>query len=652
MIEYGRETCADWQTASKLEWLETNGIGGFASGTIAGANTRRYHGWLVAAVTPPTSRCILLSKFEETLIINGKSFDLSANQYPEAVFPNGYKYLTGFRLAPFPIWTFAIENIEIEKSLFLVHGENTVAIEYKFASANNFTAELELKPLVAFRDFHSLRTTQSDFETNFHASENSIFIKPIVNLPALELTFSDTKIEKTGFWYNNFEYERERERGFDFRENLFQPFALKFKISGANTQVAVVASSEKRCADEIGKLRQAEILRRKKLIEIAGFEDEVLQDLTIAADQFIVSRGDEKTVIAGYHWFSDWGRDTMIALPGLTLATNRFSICKSVLLEFSRFVSEGMLPNRFPDTGGETPEYNTVDAALWYFEAVRAYLEKTSDFNFVKDNLYEKLVEIIVWHLRGTRYNIHVDTDGLLCAGNAVTQLTWMDAKAGNAVFTPRYGKAVEIQALWYNALCVASDLAERFGDDSGKKQYDAMAEAAKLSFLQTFWNREENCLFDCVNGERDGSIRPNQIFAVSLHYSMLPPEKARQVLQKVEQELFTPFGLRTLSPRDEKYCPRYEGDAFQRDAAYHQGTVWAWLAGAFFDAYAKVFGDAPETNEKMKSALAPFKRHLREAGIGQISEIFDADAPHAPRGCIAQAWSVAEILRIAAKVF
>jgi predicted glycogen debranching enzyme len=379
-------------------------------------------------------------------------------------------------------------------------------------------------------------------------------------------------------------------------------------------------------------------------------EGDFLQQLVLAADQFIVSRGDGKSIIAGYHWFSDWGRDTMIALPGLTLTTNRPEIARGILLEFSKYVSQGMLPNRFPDVG-EKPEYNTVDATLWYFEAVRAFLEKTGDYDFVEKNLYEKLVEIIIWHLRGTRFRIHVDTDGLLWAGEENTQLTWMDAKSGETTFTPRIGKPVEIQALWYNALCVIHHLAEKFGDEMGKHQYAAIAETTKTSFNQNFWNEAENCLFDCINGNRDNSVRPNQIFAVSLKHSMLSLEKSQKVVRKVETELLVPFGLRTLSQKDEKYRGRYEGDGFERDSAYHQGTVWAWLTGAFLQSYTKVFADEPDTNEKLQSWLEGFKMHLTEAGVGQFSEIFDGDSPYSPRGCIAQAWSVAEILHAAVEI-
>ena len=651
MIEFGREICADLEKSSAREWLETNGIGGFASGTIAGINTRRYHGLLIAATTPPTGRLLLLSKLEETVVIDGKRFELSANKYPNTIYPEGFNFLKNFRLAPFPAWTFELEDLEIEKTIIMPHGENTVIASYAIKSkvqSPKPEVVLEIRPLLGFRDFHSLRHEETNFDADFKVSENLVSMQPYKTFPALHFGFSNGEVEKTGYWYRNFEYDIERERGFDFREDLFQPFALKFEFSNLKSEiVSLTASTEVRKIETVEALRKNEISRRAAVVEQAGFKDEFLQQLVAASDQFIVSRGAEKSIIAGYHWFSDWGRDTMIALHGLTLTTNRAEICRSVLLEFSRHISQGMLPNRFPDVG-EEPEYNTVDATLWYFEAVRAYLEKTGDYDFVEKDLYEKLVEIIIWHLRGTRFDIHVDTDGLLWAGDENTQLTWMDAKYGETAFTPRYGKAVEIQSLWYNALRVMEDLAEKFGDKSGCAQYAAMADLCEFSFSQSFWNKEENCLFDCINGERDASVRPNQIFAVSLKNSLLPLDKAQKVVRKVEEELLTPVGLRSLSPKDPKYRSRYEGNGFERDSAYHQGTVWAWLAGAFFTAYAKVFADEPDTNEKLKSWLKPFEEHLQEAGVGQITEIFDAEPPHTPRGCVAQAWSVAEILRAA----
>jgi len=550
MINFDLGICTNYEAASGREWLETNGIGGFACSTISGANTRRYHGLLTAAIRPPLGRVTMLSKFEETLSIDGATFELSTNQYPNAIYPNGYKYLKNFRLDPFPVWTFEVEEIEIEKKLFMIHGENTTVVEYRITNyelritngklgedqppkAEDLRPkmELELKPLLSFVDYHHLQRETSEFNPTFETLESLIEIHPFDEMPSLFFAHNAEAVEKTAVWYRNFEYAIEKERGFDFREDLFQPFSLKFDLSEA---AIVVVSTERQTTDDAEKFEKSEIERREKLIEIAEANDDFTKQLVLAADQFIVSRGDGKTVIAGYPWFSDWGRDTMIALNGLTLATNRTEIAKSILLEFSRHISEGMLPNRFPDAGDEA-EYNTVDATLWYFEAVRAYAEKTQDYEFVREKLYQKLANVIEWHLRGTRFQIHVDTDGLLYAGEAGMQLTWMDAKYETEVFTPRIGKPVEIQALWFNALKIMANYAEKFDDAENAEKYAAMAELAKQSFNAVFWNEAENCLFDVViNGMRDASVRPNQIFAVSLPNAILDDaEKARKVVEK-----------------------------------------------------------------------------------------------------------------------
>jgi predicted glycogen debranching enzyme len=662
MIKFDSDICTNFNEALSREWLETNGIGGFASSTVSGANSRRYHALLTAATRPPLGRVAMLSKFEETLHVDGKSYELSANQYPDKVYPTGFKYLTSFRLDPFPIWTFEVEGVEIEKKIFMVYGENTTVCQWSIIGEFKGWLEipnvneppvtkkrqilLELKPLLAFRDYHHLRQSAADFNTDFETAEKIVSVNPNAEFPALFFAHNAARIEKTAHWYRDFEYPIEKERGFDFRENLFQPFALKFDLSSA-AAASVVVSTQIDEVYEVAQLEAGELARREDLIVKAEAEDDFRAQLVLAADQFIVSRGAGKTVIAGYPWFSDWGRDTMIALTGLTISTNRTEIAREILLEFSKHISQGMIPNRFPDAGDEA-EYNTVDATLWYFEAVRAYVEKTEDYDFVRANLYEKLAEVIVWHLRGTRYNIHVDTDGLLYAGETGTQLTWMDAKIGDFVVTPRVGKPVEIQALWYNALKIMADFARKFGDEQDRQRYESMAETARQSFNAVFWNDAEDCLFDVViNGKRDGSVRPNQIFAASLPYSMLSIGQAQKVVEKVEAELLTPVGLRSLSPRDKNYCPIYTGSPLERDSAYHQGTVWGWLTGAFVDAYRRVYSNGNQVEKRVEEILAGFKIHLSEAGLGQISEIFDADAPHAPRGCPAQAWSVAEVLRV-----
>jgi predicted glycogen debranching enzyme len=618
------------------EWLETNGIGGFSSSTISGLNTRRYHGLLIAATKPPVGRLVLLSKLEETLLVDGRRYELSSNQYPGVIHPHGFEYQTGFQLDPFPRFTYEIEDVRLEKSVFMVQGENTTVVQYELRSTDDTDIKLEIRPLIAFRDYHSTTHENGGLDPRVETEPGQTTFRPYPDLPALHLAHDPAEIDPNGVWYRNFQYAIEQERGLDFPEDLFNPCTLIFELNFRN-RINIIASPSKHDAGDADSYREAEIERRStNATDLAAL-------LTTAADQFIVSREMGETVIAGYHWFADWGRDTMIALPGLTLVNGHTDIAKHVLAEFAKHVDQGMLPNRFPDAG-EAPEYNTVDATLWFFEAVRSFVQYTGDFDFVRTTLYSVLKDIIQWHVRGTRYQIHVDNDGLLYSGEPGVQLTWMDAKVGDRVITPRHGKPVEIQALWYNALRVMEDLGTRFNDDAN--DYAAMADRACASFNRLFWNEEAGCLYDVINGEiRDASIRPNQVIAISLANTMVSKERATSILRVVERELLTPRGLRTLSTSDPNYIGRYEGGPATRDSAYHQGTVWPWLMGPYITAYVKTFGrKAGQTFAALW--LKNFQAHLREACLNQVSEIFDGDAPHAPRGCVAQAWSVAELLR------
>jgi len=648
MIQFKQEICGNLDAALRREWLETNGLGGFASSTIIGLNTRRYHGLLVAATKPPVGRFLLLSKLEETLFIEGQAFELSANRYPGVVHPQGFRYLKQFRLDPFPVFTYEIEGIEIEKSVFMIQGENSTVVHYELKKNNHPESPknlwLELRPLIAFRDYHNATHENGAISRDVEERSDLASVSPYQGLPSLYLAHNAVDLRKTGDWYRNFEYDAERERGLDFSEDLFNPLVLRFDLR-LRRQASVIASTEQRDVAKV-EYRESEITRRRNAKLSSPVEDDFVQTLAAAADQYIVSRGDQKTVIAGYHWFSDWGRDTMIALPGLTLPTGKHEVARSILRTFAKHADQGMLPNRFPDAG-ETPEYNTVDATLWFFEAARAYLAYTGDLEFVRDELYPVFADIVLWHVRGTRYGIKVDPSGLLSSGEPGVQLTWMDAKVGDWVVTPRRGKPVEIQALWYNALCIMEDLAHKFGDDAGQKRYRNMAAVANWAFNRLFWNEKTGCLYDVVNGgSPDPSIRPNQIFAVSLPHSMLSPERAKSVVEKVQEHLLTPYGLRSLAPSDPQYRGRYTGGPTERDGAYHQGTVWPWLMGPFIAAYVKVNGDSDVAHRQAAAWLAPLKDHLADGGLGHISEILDGDAPQRPCGCIAQAWSVAEILR------
>lgn len=625
------------QEGRKLEWLETNGLGGFASSTILGMNTRRYHGLLTAALHPPVGRMVLLSKLEETLILGERRFDLAVNQYPGVIHPQGFNFLREFRLDPWPTFLFSADGVKVKKTVFLVNGENTVVVEYSIVSNSVEQCRLEVRPLIAFRDYHSTTHRNPSLNSSVTFEDAVASVHPYAGLPRLYLAHNAEEAEATGFWYENFEYEIERERGLDFREDLFNPFQLTF----SSGQATIIASTEKRTATDVERLRARELTRRLEVIDMAPGDHAFIRSLTAAADQFIVKRGDWKTIIAGYHWFSDWGRDTMIALPGLTLVTGRFAVARDILSAFAHSVDRGMLPNRFPDAG-ETPEYNTVDATLWFFEAVRGYLAYTGDSDFVQREMLPCLEDIMEWHLKGTRYGIRMDSDGLLACGEAGTQLTWMDAKIGDWVVTPRTGKPVEIQALWYNALRIMEDLTTQ-ADRS--KTYGQLADRAQASFCEQFWNNPEQCLFDVVDGGyRDGAVRPNQIFAVSLHYPLLTGERARLVVDSVMRDLLTPAGLRSLSPRDSRYRARYLGNSFERDSSYHQGPVWPWLMGPFLSAYCRTYGDV----EQARKWLEGCEKLLEQACLGQVCEITDGDALHAARGCVAQAWSVGELLRAA----
>ncbi|MEO8593868.1 MAG: amylo-alpha-1,6-glucosidase [Candidatus Solibacter sp.] len=633
-IIIGRETCASPEAAGKLEWLETNGLGGFSSSTILGMNTRRYHALLTAATRPPVGRVVMLSKFEEAVTIGDRRYDLSSNRYPGAMYPEGYRYLREFRLDPCPTFVFELDGVVVEKSVFMPHGENATVIEYRVGGE----ATLELRPLIAFRDYHATTHCNDVLDSHYAEETGLVSVCPYRDLPVLYLAHDAAAVSVGAGWYYHFEYDRERERGLDFQEDLFNPLTLTYRLS-AGARATVIASTLRHAASDSGAMREREMARRAALVAAAPLDNPLAQRLALAADQFLVQRGELESVVAGYPWFSNWGRDTMISLPGLTLATGRFDAAKRILRAFAASMDQGMLPNRFPDAG-EQPEYNTVDATLWFFEAIRAYGEASGDYDFIRQNLYPRMKESIDWHLRGTRYGIHVDDDGLLACGEPGVQLTWMDAKVADWVVTPRHGKPVEIQALWYNALCIAQE----FADADYASMLRELGCKARSAFRALFWNAQAGCLYDVVNGDvRDSSIRPNQIFALSLPHRMLDEGSERQVLDLVERELLTPAGLRTLSRSDPQYRGRYEGGVVNRDSAYHQGTVWPWLIGPFLTAYTRLKGGT-----KAAEWLKQVPTLLESDCLGQFFEVADGDGPHLPGGCFAQAWSVAEICRLA----
>ena len=633
---------SDFQKARSLEWIETNGLGGYASGTVSGAHSRRYHGLLVAAMHPPVDRMVLVSKLDETIVAGGKSFELSSNQYPGAIHPQGFKHLVAFERKMFPEFMYKVGNIEIKKTIAAIHGENTTVILYEVVNAKE-EFRMELLPLYACRDFHSTAHKNDSIHSQFAFEDGLFRTMNYDGCPEIFIDVPGSTFTENKGWYYNFEYSIERYRGLDYQEDLFThgKFSIILK---KGSKVGVILSTEGPARRNAFQLFKNEKRRREEIVNnFSGSES--LKQMVLAADQFIVKRGDLKTIIAGYHWFSDWGRDTMISLPGLCLVTGRFDDAKNILRAFSQSVSEGMLPNRFPDKG-ETPEYNTIDATLWFFHAIYKYYEYTKDLVFVKSVL-PVLADIIEWHYRGTRYNIHVDpSDELLSGGQDGVQLTWMDAKVGDWVVTPRKGKPVEINALWYNALSIMEFLIVESGMSEQSGFYNSKAQKVRESFNDKFWNEEQGYLFDFIDGDyRDKDIRPNQIYAIGLPFPLLNEERANRVFQIVRNKLATAKGLRSLDQGNEKYCPVYGGDPWHRDSSYHQGTEWSFLLGPYIDALVKLKGK--EGKSEAVEIMNAFFDHLKETGVGTVSEIFDAEPPHTPRGCMAQAWGVAEVLRV-----
>ena len=658
LITISEMTCRDYSKSSHLEWLETNGLGSFASGTVSGANTRRYHGLLVASLHPPVDRFVTLSKLQETVLVGKQYFELGANQFPGTVNPKGHYLIQEFRLDTFPVWIYNVNDLLLEKAVFMLPGENSTVIRYRLLKTEEDRfAVLALRPFVAFREYHSL-AGENDAIHRLPVREEPALLQllPYDGLPALTLHHNAIGFTVRPDWYRQFEYMEELDRGLNFREDLFTHGYLSFELSSKSPLAFVVATLEDKgpvSREQVEAWEGQEEARRRAIMTSPLSADPFVRQLQLAADAFVIRRADgASSLIAGYHWFTDWGRDTMISLPGLALTTRRFGLAKDILSSFLKYCDRGMLPNRFPDRDG-TPEFNTVDATLWLFHAVHQYFLATGDLGFLRDEAFPKLEEVIDWHLKGTRYGIRMDAaDGLLSAGEPGVQLTWMDAKIGDWVVTPRQGKAVEINALWHNAMCVMESFSRKLKNEERAHFYQQLRSVIQRSFNLVFWNAEANCLFDCIqDGVPDKKIRPNQIFATSLPHPLLPSDRAQAVVQVVKEKLLTPYGLRSLAPGHPDYRPMYRGNGYERDSAYHQGTVWAWLIGPFVDAYLNAFGESEETCHYLKSLFEGFRQHLSEAMLGSISEIFDAEAPHAPKGCAAQAWSVAEVLRSYRKV-
>ncbi len=650
-FDFGREVCSHLAVAEEREWLVTNGLGGYASGTIAGVLTRRYHGLLVAALKPPLGRTLLLAKLDETVACNGDSYPLFANRWASGVVdPPGFHYLECFHLeGTIPVWTFGLAEGLLEKRVWLQAGANTTYIRYDYSRGSR-PLVLTLKAMVNYRDYHG-STHAGDWQMQISPVAHGLRVNAYDGAAPLYLLSQQAEARPEHTWYRNFYLSVEAYRGLDAVEDHLYAGFFRAILRPGESATLVASTEPEPNLDGVMAYAERQAHEQRLMIPAPAVStpatgcSDLAQHLALAADQFIVRRPlpDDPgghSIIAGYPWFGDWGRDTMISLPGLTLCTGRPEVARSILRTFARFVDQGMLPNCFPDAG-ETPEYNTVDATLWYFEAIRAYYAATGDDALLAE-LWPVLQEIIAWHRRGTRYHIHVDpSDGLLYAGEPGVQLTWMDAKVGDWVVTPRMGKPVEVNALWYNALRSMADFAQRLGQPA--EEYEAGAEQVQTGFAR-FWNEAAGYCYDVLDGPNghEANLRPNQLLAVSLPHSPLDARQQRAVVDTCARYLLTPHGLRSLAPGDPAYVGHYGGSPRQRDGAYHQGTVWAWLIGPFVSAHLKVYRDPALA----RSYLLPLLRSLASNTIGSLSEIFEGDAPHLGRGCTAQAWSVAEVLR------
>ena len=663
----------------RYEWLVTNGIGGYASSTIIGSNTRKYHGLLVASLGKSMERIMTLSKINEYITIDGERFSLSSNECDGYV-EKGYVYQTEFQRKYLPEFMYSIEGVEIAKKISMVYKQNKVVIRYNIANNKDAICYLSLIPLVNYRSFHTVQNAYN-YMQDYYKDLLTIKVDNRYKL-FIKVTNSEYTEYKDTF-YNNMYYREERSRGFDSNENLFMSGEFKIQLLPHEvTEVYVVAELNDRSSindDEIPSLIRAEETRLDKICKIAAQKEDLPKDLVIASDQFVVTKGAEKSIIAGYPWFSDWGRDTFVAMEGLLLKTNRFTEAKSILKYFAGHVKNGLLPNYIDENDGKA--YNTVDASLWYIEAAGKYYKYTKDLNTIKE-LYPKLLEIVYSYMIGTDFGIAMDDDGLIKAGDSTTQLTWMDAKSGNFVFTPRYGKAVEINALWYNALetirelnnSLKSKFCSELPDNASSKdilnaiyllddkdketEFDEnitkdlfLSDKASTYYdlLTIIFNGElsskvkeafkkfyaENGLFDTIEPFSE-KIRPNQLMAISLSYPVVFGDKAKEVLELVKNRLLTNKGIKTLDSNDSSYVPRYHGNSFTRDSAYHQGTCWMWLLGEYAKAYNYVY--------KKKFTINNVKELLEEGCIGSIAEIYDADEPRYPNGALAQAWSVSAI--------
>jgi len=667
-IILNKENLSRLEEAIQKEWIITNGLGGYASSTVLGVNTRKYHGLLVAALHPPRDRRMFLAKLDEDISIESNVYRLGANEFQTGFFPQGYVFLKEFSVSPFPKYVYAVQGVEVQKTVFMPYGKNAVIAVYNILNNNSFDIQFQVFPIINGRQFRSV-TDKSKDPVEFVQKQGEKEVEMSLKLPQPVLMMKITKGHyfATGRWVERIYLREEAHRGESCFDDCYQPGYFQIAVgAGQNETFAITAvadekedNAKKLLAELPSKTYDVKTLYEREMKRYENFltkfhdlhntlpADNWLNWLVLATDSFIVQGASEKqkAVIAGYHWFGAWGRDTFVSLPGLMLVTGRFEDARKIFLSFKEYFKQGLIPNFLPDET-EQAVYNTVDATLWYVNATLQYLKYTGDFRFVQDQLWEMLKAIVEYHVKGTLFNIHVDDDGLLFHG---PQLTWVDASVGGKPVNPRAGKAVEVQALWYNSLRTLELLANKFNEKSRAEEYSQMAERASESFAEKFWSTEKNYLFDVVSEhDRDDSLRPDQIIAVALDFTMLDNAKNEKIVDAIQYELLTPYGLRTLDRKGSRYIGVYDGDRGSRDKAYHNGTVWPWLLGPFTTAYLKVKGHTEFASKyAMKNFLMPlFTKQILEAGLGTLSEIFDGDPPHLPRGCIAQAWSVAEPFR------
>ena len=636
------------------EWVLTNGIGGYAGSSVTGAHARKHHGYLIASLHPPVERFVILSKINECLIRSSGKIDFTVEQYladdGSTAYRKGIEYLNSFTYDGLVHFTTKAPEFTMTKTLAFEHGKNTIAISYDIWNDGE-AATLVLTPLFNYRVHHDASTIDTlKFDTTYEQPE--IRLVPQQNKDVTIRLFTDdgTVVPCEEKYTTGMQLQKELDVESDALDDNYTPYQIEFPLdAGCRKKISIICTIEDTYEKDAFATAAAEMARFDALEKKAGYHDELAETLTIAADHFLAYRQSTglMTVLAGLPWFTDWGRDTMIALTGLTLSTGRYQDARDILTTFARYVHHGMVPNMFPDEG-TAPLYNTADASMWYFYAVGKYLDYTGtpeDYAFVQETIYPKLKEIIAAYEHGTDFSIYMEEDGLIHAGSGLDQVTWMDVRVGDWVATPRHGKPVEINALWYHALCLMEEWATRFGEDGS--HYAALAAHAKESFAKEFWNEKDGCLYDVVDGlEGDATLRPNQIYAVSLPYRMLDADKEKKIVDKVYEKLYAKTGLRSLSPDDKEYHPTYEGCLDKRDHAYHQGTSWGFLLGGFLTAYVHVYGTSKEVITQVDAMLDATREQFYHGCIGSIAEIFDGDEPHTSRGCYAQAWSVGEILR------